>query len=348
MGQEQAREDGDERSSASSLRPTAAPDHKTPVRPQPHTGRGSKRQSVAETIARFSPRSLPPSAWARIEAPARQWVSHAALTDTREAVVVMSVVSQLLVWADGHGEPLEPEVLLHPETIDRFLAEGCGHLKVGTRATYRTHLRRIGRALIGPELFPPKTIPIPAQEPLAPYRPEEIAAQLAWVHGLPSAHMAANAEILLALGVGAGLDATEMARVRGSEISRDPDGVVVEVTARHRRIVPVLASWEELIFRRARQVGERYCFRPERTAVIRHQTSNFIARCAKAAGAPPALSLQRLRTTWLVTQLVAGTPPNELARLSGIQAVQLAKYFDLLPDADPTSLRAQVRDAEQP
>lgn len=299
---------------------------------------------MADAIERFSPTRVPPAVWSRIEGIGRDWVALSCPEDPKQAVAIMGVVAQLLCWADGVGEPLEAAALLHPETTDRFLFDGRKHLKEGTRANYRTALRKVGRAVLGPELFPHPTLNIAAQDPMRPYTAEEIAAQLSWVRGFPTQHMRRNALVLLSLGRGAGLRAHEMSRLHGTEVTRDGSGVLVHVTGGNARDVPVLQAWEDTIFDLAQEVGERFVFRPERTRAEKHQTSNFVSRCAKSAGAPPEFSLMRLRGTWLVNLLVGGIPPNELATVAGIQRTQLAKYFNLMPDADPATLRRWLRD----
>jgi hypothetical protein len=120
--------------------------------------------------------------------------------------------------------------------------------------------------------------------------------------------------------------------------------VIVQVAGANAREVSVLGSWEETVFGLADEVGECFVFRPDRAQAEKHQTSNFIARCAKSAGAPPAFSLLRLRGTWLVDHLVSGVPPHELARAAGIRRTQMAKYFNLLPDLDPVLVRRWLRD----
>ncbi len=319
-----------------------------PVEHRAQTGRGSCRTTVADAIERFSPTRVPPAVWSRIEGISREWVVRCRPEHPTQAVAIMGVVAQLLCWADGVGEPLEAAALLHPETIDRFLVDGCGHLKEGTRAGYRTSLRRVGRAVLGPELFPHPTLTIAAQDPMRPYTTEEIGAQLSWVRGLPTWHMHRNALVLLSLGLGAGLRANEMSRLSGTAVTRDGFGVRIQVMGENARVVPVLRSWEDPVFDLAHEVGECLVFRPDRTHVQKSQTSNFIARCAKSAGAPPAFSLQRLRSTWLVNLLVGGIPPNELAKVAGIQRTQLAKYFGLLPDADPPTMRHWLRSCGRP
>jgi len=311
---------------------------------RPQTGRGSRRTSVADAIDRFSPSRVAPMVWSRIEGVAREWVAKCFPDSPTRAVAIMGVVAQLLCWADGVGESFEAYSLLHPETIDRFLAHGCQHLKEGTRANYRTSLRKVGRAVLGPELFPHPTQTIAAQDPTLPYTPEEIAAQLSWVRGLPTDRMRRNALVLLSLGRGAGLRANEMSNLTGTAVTRDESGVLVHVSGENARQVPVLKPWEKTVFDLAQDVGERFVFRPDRIRAETHQTSNFVSRCAKSTGAPPEFSLMRLRGTWLVDLLVGGIPPNELAKVAGIQRTQLAKYFALMPDSDPATVRGWLRD----
>lgn len=317
----------------------------SPGRPSVAGGGPALSDSVKRAITRFSPRSVAPEVWAEIQPLTQEWVAHSSPADAEKVSAAMGIVAQLLLWVRDHGEPLVAEVVLHPETIDRFLVEGCSHLSQGSRLTYRTHLRHVGRGMLGSEVFPPPSLKMPAPKLALPYREDEIAAQLSWARTLSTEPMRRNARALLALGLGAGLDATEMAHLRGPQVTRDDRGVLVEVVGPKNRSVPVLRSWEDTVFELAEEVGDRYVWRPDRTKVRRHATSNFIARCAKVHRLPPAFSLQRLRSTWIVRQLAAGVPPNELARLAGTQSVQLAKYFDFLPTCDEDTLRNLVRNA---
>lgn len=65
----------------------------------------------------------------------------------------MSLVTQLVVWCDGVALDLEPTVVLHPDTIDRFVIQGCAHLSSGTRLNYQSTLRTVGEAVLGAPLY---------------------------------------------------------------------------------------------------------------------------------------------------------------------------------------------------
>ena len=332
-------------SAAGRLAPRDRPDRRR--NPGRWEGRPLAELRVDDVIERFTPSRVPPDLWSHAQPLAQEWVTRSAPNDPQRARARMSIVAQLLVWADGLGESWEPEDLLHPETLDRFVVQGCCHLSQGTQAGYRTQLRAVGKAVLGPALFPPPTLRMPRRNAQPPYSSHQVSALLSWARGLPSEHMRHNSLVLLAFGLGAGLSAHEISALRGTEVTRDGEGVLVEVCGAHARVVPVLASFEDFAFASAKDAGDRLVFRPERREVRKFQTTNFIARCAKSSP-PPDLSLQRLRTTWIVGHLAAGVPPNELARAAGTQAVQLSKYFESLPDGDPMTVRRMLQGDGRP
>jgi len=59
---------------------------------------------------------------------------------------------RLSEWATGEGLPLDREVILDPDTVERFVVVGLA--KDRSRATYRAALRRVGpRTPGGPALY---------------------------------------------------------------------------------------------------------------------------------------------------------------------------------------------------
>jgi len=237
----------------------------------------------------------------------------------------MSVVAQLVLWADRLGIPLEPAVVLSPETIERFFNEGMPHLTHGSRVNYRTHLWKVGRAVLGPELFPPK--PLPGQRSVVspPYAEDEINDLWSWARGLSTTHMRRNARALLAIGLGAGLTSEETQRLVGTDV-RVTDGiVVVDATLKHAREVPVLEAWAPEVLGFAEESGSRPYFAPERSRITRRDIIGFVERCSLDGTA--RFCIQRLRITWIVRHLSAGTHMLLLEAASGVGAGQLVKYL---------------------
>ena len=80
-------------------------------------------EPVSRVIKQFSPRSVPPDQWARIEGLVRHSVRQAVLVSAHSAEALMNVVTQLALWVESIGQPLSAEVVFHPDTIDRFAKE---------------------------------------------------------------------------------------------------------------------------------------------------------------------------------------------------------------------------------
>ena len=285
--------------------------------------------SVTAAITRFSPKDVHDDVWERIRP-----VVTAAVTGTSPATPglarrQLTIATQLAVWADRIGVPLEHTVLFHPETIDRYIREGCAHLSIGSRMNYRSQLWKFGEAVIGPEHFPPHPLPLRRSPTNTPYSKAEVTELVAWSRGLTTSHMRRNAQALLAIGLGAGLSSQEVSRLVGTDV-RDSEGLVlVEVIGDKARTVPVLRTWAVPVLQLARESGDRAFFRPERTRITRADIVAFINRCSDREES--LFCIQRTRITWMVTHLAAGTHLAALHRASGVTAAQLTKYLAFVP-----------------
>jgi len=301
---------------------------------------GQSDLEVSEVISRFRPQQVAPDAWLRVEAFVRDAVTAAGPRTPFIADHEMTVVAQLVLWADRLGIPLDPAVVLSPETIERFFHEGVPHLTNGSRINYRTHLWRVGRAMLSPELFPPKPLPGQRSEVSAPYAEGEITELWSWARGLPTAHMRRNARALLAIGFGAGLTSEEIQRLVGTDIHIFDGIVVVDVMGKRARHVPVLASWAPEVLGFAEESGSRPYFAPERTRITRRDVIGFIERCSLDDSA--RFCIQRLRISWIVQQLSAGTHMLLLEAASGVGAGQLVKYLKYAASPPPGVGRAAL------
>ena len=296
---------------------------------------------VRETIESFSPSSVPPEIWKGIESLVRGLVEQMAPSTIRDAKTHLNAATQIAFWAAQRGQPLDPETLLHPTTIDRFIVEGCGHLKTGTQTTYRSQLREIGRVVVGPALYPVQTLIVPRLDPRTPYTEWEVNDLAAWTAALPTELQRTNMRVLLVLCLGAGLTAQEVKRIVGSDVTEDAEGVLVSVIGKRSRTVPVLRRWEKEVARVAREAGDRPMFRTGRTEIKKFDTSNFIERCTK--GSSVSFQLQRLRATWIVGQIEVGTPLLSVAEAAGVGLAQIARYLPMAKVADPAEIRQKLR-----
>ena len=294
--------------------------------------------SVSGTIDRFSPKDVPPAIWNLIEPLVKEAVAASSPRTVLRANDLLTVTAQLAVWAHRIGQPLDPEILFHPDTIDRFVTEGCAHLSDGSRLNYRTQLWKVGAAVLGPELYPPRPLPMRRSEVMAPYSDAEMTELVSWSRALPTETMRRNAKALLAIGLGAGLSAREVKRLVGTEVREEEGLVLVEVIGDKARTVPVRGQWAEAVLGFARESGSRPYFRPERSRITRGDILAFIDRCT-GPEQDAMFSVQRLRVTWIVTHLAAGVPVGVLARAAGVGPGHLTKYLRFVSEPDELDAR---------
>ncbi|KJL28286.1 hypothetical protein [Microbacterium oxydans] len=152
-----------------------------------------------------------------------------------------------------------------------------------------------------------------SSEPERPYSDDELAIFQHWASYQRTDHQRAACMAIFALGVGCGLSSGEILAVRGSALL-DLDGVLAVRVARDGRIVPVVDRWEECFAKvMADNPTDALVVAPH--ATHRYGAMQHILRTSKGDLKPTAA---RLRMTWLVAHLEAGTPLAALLPASGM------------------------------
>jgi hypothetical protein len=297
--------------------------------------------AMTDLIDSYSPARMSATTWARLKPLVVRAATATLKSHPYRPQLVMSTIAGLARWADRQGFDLRDEVVLHPGTIDNYLVKGCAHLSQNTQANYGSLLRRAGSAVLGPPLYPPPTLSLPKPDPIRPYTEAEFDSIVNWLRGLPTVMLRENALALVAACAGAGLTAHEVTRLVGSDVVQLPDCVAIRVHSARAREVPVLRQWEHDVLARARSVGDRRFFLPQRTRLRKNDISNFLDRCPSSD--IPEVRIARLRTTWIVGHLANGTPLNALAAAAGVDGVQLGRLVRFLP-APGDHERRQLRD----
>jgi hypothetical protein len=124
----------------------------------------------------------------------------------------------------------------------------------------------------------------------------------------------------------------------------DDDGVLLEVPGPRARIVPVLATWEDslIAFATAPPLKkDQYLFRPQRATAAENTVCNFVD---KTRPGPLKPTPQRMRVTWIVTHLQAGSPLKPLLMAAGLDSLEaLTRYLAYVPDIDLDAVRSEFR-----
>jgi hypothetical protein len=276
---------------------------------------GGLRPEIAAWYGGYLPNGPRRVAWPLIEG----FVTSAILklrpeTPSTAQLCVWALVS-IGTWGVEHEVTIDPEVLLHPDTVERFCLTA---VRPKARRTMRSTLRRIGPQLTRRAPWVPRQEPIRYPGLAAPYTPAEVSALRIDAHRQPSYDRTRTVRAILALGIGVGLDGRWSMKIRGSDIVRDGDVVLVDVPPPAPRLVPALAEWEDELLELASIAGHDILvgglgrWKNKASWALRHYESG---------PGRPRLHASRARSTWLLHHLTVGTRLPEFVRAAGVKQV---------------------------
>lgn len=310
---------------------------------------GVNQQSVVDkvalTIKSYTP-DLPGEHWAQIAPFVRQAVSACEQKTPYSARELLVASARHIHWCwQTAGLPLELDVVFRREVIAEYIAHGCSHMSRASAGNRRSQLLRMSELLLGPAHQVTRLAPLPPPDPTSPYSPAETVMLRSWADGQKTTYRRVNCHVLLGLGMGAGLSASEVIDVQARHVHIDDDGVLIEVSGIRARVVPVLTEWEPVLAQIASAAirPDLYLFRPTREKTHKNLIGNFVD---KTSPGRVRANTQRMRSTWIVTQLTAGTPPKVLVEAAGVDSLEaLTRFLRFVPDVDPAQARRALRDA---
>jgi hypothetical protein len=249
------------------------------------------------------------------------------------------VLTLIAVWAHQEGMALDVEVVLDPDTVERFFSEGLRDLP--SRGTYRTTLRRLGRALTRKAPWQPRPEPMRRRKVALPYTAAELAALQEDARHQSTASRRRGATALIALGAGAGLDGRWVTKVHGTDVRRVGSVVVVRVGHPRPRDVPVLDQFEEEVLRLAAEAGDELLIGG--SSSHRNRT-NLLVKRLEVGHRHPRLSVPRLRSTWIVEHLSRGTRlPEQLTAAGNILIETFDQLLEFVPPLEEEHVRRMLR-----
>jgi integrase len=276
-------------------------------------------KSAQQVITAWRPRSVGPEAAGF----ARQVVAASSPLSPDRARSLLWACSRLAVFGDSVGLQLEAAVLLRPSVIERFVLVGLQGTSPGRRATVRSNLRSVGRAVV-PSQFPPDPLAIGRWRAKEPYRAGEIAAYLQLADAQSTLARRMRAGGLICLGAGAGVVGTDLRNVRGQDVHQAAGIIVVEVKGRRARTVPVSDPYAERLVAAACFAGEGFVIGG--VSAERHNVTNRLVTRLSGGQDLGRLDVGRLRATWLVNQIGA-FGLKELLQAAGVSDSK--QIFDL-------------------
>jgi len=272
-----------------------------------------------QVITDYRPSHVPNKTWESIAEVARTAVSYSATTE-QTARRHLSHISPYAAWAYREGVPLNLAQLMDASTIERYIELGMPKAKESTRATRRSILRRIARHAHPLFSVAPGPMPITYRRVRAPYAGHEVSAYFRLAEAQPTQGRRDSLMAVLSLGLGCGLDCSDLGWVRGVDVQTTDDGVEVTVGGRRSRVVVCLSRYEDRLADMAPAAGQNLLIGG--SVLGRHNvTSVTLGRLLQDRSVPP-LVVSRLRSTWLTAHLAANTPLAVIMRAAGLKTVR--------------------------
>lgn len=251
------------------------------------------------------------------------------------------LIARLARWTTAQGLPLERELIFDPDTVERFVEFGLANDR--SAATYRSVLRALGPRVTRSAPWEPKPKSIKRRDLAKPYSPSELEMLFDDASRQPTAFKRQAARTLLVLGRGAGLDGRWVTKVRPKDISRRGPAVVVTVGVPAPREIVVCAEYEAALVSLRDRCRDRYLVGGNSTS--KNRTGHLVSSFDVPTG-HPAIAPARLRSTWLLGHLDAGTRLPELCRTAGVVGTgvyaDLLGYLGPIPDEEAVAMLRMV------
>ena len=140
--------------------------------------------------------------------------------------------------------------------------------------------------------------------------------------------------VIIALGAGAGLTAVDLMVLNPEHVEDQGDKILIHVPGSNARTVPLIEQWEDLLRDALAEADPNLPFVLSTRGKFRYANAiaDFLYTC-NGVGIRP--HCQRLRSTWFVDHLNAGTPVNVLLAAAGVTEVStLGRYLKFLAPID--------------
>jgi hypothetical protein len=174
----------------------------------------------------FAQSRLSPDRFARVEAMVRAAAGTCRSTTAARARDMVRFGSYLACWCDTEYLPLRLDVVLHPDTVEEFVAVLDTAVPPRSVATVASVPRTMSACLL-PGITRSGRRAHPARAAKAPYSDAELRELFSCLQRSRSKKRRHDLAALLALGLGTGASGQEAALVRPADVKARPDGFEV-------------------------------------------------------------------------------------------------------------------------
>lgn len=300
-----------------------------------------QREVIDELIENYKPKKMPAANWDAIRDAVQEIVRKALPPTVYASYNTYAGVAYMAEWAWMRGQSLDPEELLDPANIDRYVDQ-CHSLGKASKATRRSILRSVHRKYLGTARIGRKSFFPKADNPMAPYTDDEMDEFIFWSENQRSEVNTRGARAMLGLSGGAGLASEDIITVKVGGVRRSKGLMVVTVGGNRPREVPVRPGFEHFIVAAKDGLPKTsMLFLPNRTRSARSKAGNFI----KESTGDNKPTFQRLRVTWLIYWLEKGVPLPALIKAFGVQELHsISRYTKFLSKPTKADVLNTFRD----
>lgn len=292
-----------------------------------------------EVIAGYTPTVLPKPRWDAV----RDFVTDSVSTAVTEewsadkTRAALRTVARLADYVSMIGREVTVEATFNEATVNSFVDQSGYSTHV--QGTARSLLRVVGQAVHRHYDTPRERPQYGTDKKSAPYSPEEVTRLRHWADGESTHERRRQANLLLALTLGAGLRPGEVATLTAAGVETDETGTVVYPSGYRGagpRFVPVDHEWAGVIQEAVERAKgpDSWLFRPERMTDGHGTVAAFTKRSYRPS---LAVDMSRARTTWIVTQVRRGVPESAVIEAAGLKDLQHYRRF--LVNEDQTTAR---------
>lgn len=287
--------------------------------------------------------------WERIKDAVEETLAASAVRGDDSMRKHVTHLAYFFHWARTVGLPLLPETLTRTN-VSRYETQVLVDAGRSTRQTRRSRLMAMADQ-IHPDQAPVKGPPLAHRTVAPPYTSAEMAIIRRVAQVQPSELLIRQMCLLVGLGAGAGIDSTDLKRLRDSDVIDHGPGTGIEIHVtnlrrskdntenRNHRTVWVLREYEDLV-----RIGIAGAKRGQlllgRDADRANVATSVFSRAVFSKEVPD-LAQSRLRSTWLASHLQRTTPLNVLLQAAGLATarslVELLEHVP--PSTDPHLLR---------
>ena len=279
----------------------------------------------------YRPSNVTPAYWTRVQEFAREAVLDFGPPNVPVGLRMLSVVTHFIIWATNEEHVgLDRAELFHPTILGRYIRMRAPKKQSSVNKTLHSLLFRVASAVADVDHNRKHRGRI--SHGVIPYTAAELAELESWAIARKNATHRRYAKTFLALAGGAGLQSVECTHVRGRDIIRTDAGYAVRVTGRYPRTVPIQSEWTSYIDEAIGSLtDDEHVLFPSDTDEVRPRTLKWFC-----VGGHPAPFAQRLRDTWVLSQLPV-LPLGVLLHAAGMPDIQtLRRYLERIADTDLT------------